>query len=115
MKRIIIILVSFLLFQCSFDNKTGIWKNDNDININQKDIYRDFKKLNTEEKVFNEIIEPGNNLKIIVEPTKKNIQWLDEFYQNSNNLDNYITPIINLGFTYVKEYEKDIPNRKFII
>ena len=32
---------------------------------------------------------------------------------NSNNLDNYITPIINLGFTYVKEYEKDIPNRRF--
>ena len=89
MKRIIIILVSFLLFQCSFDNKTGIWKNDNDININQKDIYKDFKKLNTEEKVFNEIIEPGDNLKIIVEPTKKNIQWLDEFYQNSNNLDNF--------------------------
>ena len=89
MKRIIIILVSFLLFQCSFDNKTGIWKNDNDININQKDIYRDFKKLNTEEKVFNEIIAPGNNLKIIVETTKKNIQWLDEFYQNSNNLDNF--------------------------
>ena len=32
---------------------------------------------------------------------------------NSNNLDNYITPIINLGFTYMKEYEKEIPNRRF--
>ena len=28
-------------------------------------------------------------------------------------LDDYITPIKDLGFTYMKEYEKEIPNRRF--
>ena len=31
----------------------------------------------------------------------------------SEELDNYIDPIKNLGFTYVKEYEIETPNRKF--
>ena len=28
-------------------------------------------------------------------------------------LDDYITPIKNLGFIYMKKYEKEIPNRRF--
>ena len=31
----------------------------------------------------------------------------------SIKLDNYIMPIIDIGFTYVKEYEKETPNRRF--
>ena len=31
----------------------------------------------------------------------------------SNKLDDYITPIVELGFTYMKEYENEIPNRRF--
>ena len=30
-----------------------------------------------------------------------------------NNLDNYIKPITELGFVYVKEYEDELPNRRF--
>tara|TARA_B100001250_G_scaffold413967_1_gene450005 strand:- start:2046 stop:2552 length:507 start_codon:yes stop_codon:yes gene_type:complete len=30
-----------------------------------------------------------------------------------NSLDDYINPIKNLGFSYIKEYEKTIPNRRF--
>tara|TARA_B100000959_G_C14817319_1_gene556355 strand:+ start:286 stop:795 length:510 start_codon:yes stop_codon:yes gene_type:complete len=30
-----------------------------------------------------------------------------------DNLDNFIKPITDLGFFYVKEYEKEIPNRRF--
>ena len=32
---------------------------------------------------------------------------------SSEELDNYIEPIIDLGFTYIKKYEKDNPNRRF--
>lgn len=31
----------------------------------------------------------------------------------SEELDNYIEPIKNLGYTYIKEYEKETPNRRF--
>jgi GrpB-like predicted nucleotidyltransferase (UPF0157 family) len=30
-----------------------------------------------------------------------------------NNLDNYIKPITELGFVYAKEYEDELPNRRF--
>ena len=32
---------------------------------------------------------------------------------SSEELDNYIEPIIDLGFTYIKKYEKDNPKRRF--
>ena len=31
----------------------------------------------------------------------------------SEELNDYIEPIIDLGFTYIKKYEKDDPNRRF--
>jgi len=32
---------------------------------------------------------------------------------SSQGLDNYIDPIKNLGYTYIKEYEIETPNRRF--
>ena len=32
---------------------------------------------------------------------------------SSNELDKYIDPIKNLGYTYIKEYEIETPNRRF--
>ena len=32
---------------------------------------------------------------------------------NSKELDDYIDPIKNLGYTYIKEYEIETPNRRF--
>ena len=32
---------------------------------------------------------------------------------SSNELDKYIDPIKNLGYTHIKEYEIEIPNRRF--
>ena len=32
---------------------------------------------------------------------------------SSQELDNYIDPIKNLGYTYIEEYEKETPNRRF--
>ena len=32
---------------------------------------------------------------------------------NSDKLDKYIDPIKNLGYTHIKEYEIEIPNRRF--
>ena len=40
------------------------------------------------EKSFDSIIAPDNNLKIRIDPIKSNLRWLDEYYQDTNNLDN---------------------------
>ena len=88
MRAIILIFTCFLMLNCSFDNKTGIWNNIEE-NIKREERFADFEKLYTEEKTFKSILKPKENLNIIVNPSKINNFWLDEFYQDSNNLENY--------------------------
>ena len=57
--RILSILIFVLsLSNCSFDDKTGIWKNSNEISKKNKNELSDFKKIYTEQKLFSEIIYP---------------------------------------------------------
>ena len=88
MRAIILIFTCFLMLNCSFDNKTGIWNNIEE-NIKREERFADFEKLYTEEKTFKSILKPKENLNIIVNPPKINNFWLDEFYQDTNNLENY--------------------------
>ncbi len=87
MRAIIITFTCFLMLNCSFDNKTGIWNNIEE-NKKRDERFADFEKFYTEEKTFKSILKPKENLNITVKSPKKNNFWLDEFYQNSNNLEN---------------------------
>jgi len=87
MKKILILIVISLLPHCSFDNKSGIWQNNNTIKNKDKK-YENFKTLYIEEKLFDQIIEPIANLDIILKPKKRNLVWLNKNYNSSNNLDN---------------------------
>ena len=95
MKKIILLFIALILSNCSFDDKTGIWKNSNRIDIKTENRFKDFKTLYSKEKTFNSIIAPPKDLKVILDPSKTNIQWNDEFYQNSNNTDNFNYKDIN--------------------
>ena len=70
MKRLIIVL-SLFLTNCSFDNKTGIWKNNEKMDVSIEDRFKDFKILYSEEKTFNSIVTPPRNYKIELNPIKK--------------------------------------------
>ena len=87
MKKIsIILLLTLFIIQCSFDNKTGIWKNSNYEIVDKADSrFKDFETLYTKDKTFDAIISPKKNLLVKVEPIKKNMIWDDEFYNNTNN------------------------------
>ena len=88
--RILSILIFVLsLSNCSFDDKTGIWKNSNEISKKNKNELSDFKKIYTEQKLFSEIIFPKNNLQVKLDEIKENLTWNDEFYRGTNNLENY--------------------------
>ena len=88
--KIFLTAIFFLfLSNCSFDNKTGIWQNTNDTKSKKTNKFKDFKKIKSKDIFFNDIIKPDKKLKIILEPIKTNLNWLDEYYQNSNNLDNF--------------------------
>ena len=90
MIRIIVIISTIFISHCSFDNKTGIWKNNSEINTKKKESqFKDFKTIYASEESFNKIISPPDSLKIELFKIKTNLKWTDEFYKDNNNLDNF--------------------------
>ncbi len=89
MKFFLTLIFLVILSNCSFDNKSGIWQNNNKMNSKKDDKFKDFEKLYTETKSFESIIEPDNNLQINLDPIKSNLKWTDEFFEDSNNLKNF--------------------------
>ena len=89
MKKLILIIFIFLFSNCSFDNKSGIWKNNNKVEQKKTDRFKDFETLYTKEKTFDKIIKPNKNLNLKLDPVKKNKKWSDVFYQKSNNSENF--------------------------
>ena len=88
MKYLFIIFI-FLLSNCSLDNKTGIWKNNSQIDYVKNNRFKDFETLYSDDKIFNEIISPAKNLNIKIGKPILNYEWIDENYHQSNNLENF--------------------------
>ena len=89
MKKLILIILIFLSSHCSFDNKSGIWKNSDTIDSKKTERFKDFETLYAQEKSFNKIILPDKSVDLLLDPIKETKQWSDEFYQESNNFDNF--------------------------
>ena len=89
MRSLIKLAVLFLLTNCSLDNKSGIWKNENEV-INEKDenIFKDFKKIASTIEGFDEIIIKDKNYKFNVNKSFQNNIWNDIFYNKNNNIIN---------------------------
>ncbi len=89
--RIYYFLIIFLVSGCSFDNKSGIWNNENIISTNSKKAQGEFVELNELLKIeiFNKTIDLKNEFKFNLSPPVKNFEWRDYFYKNSNNFDNF--------------------------
>ena len=90
MKLIFVLSVVLILSGCSFDNKSGIWKNENSLpEEKNEDVFKDFIKVSSSIKNFDEIIplEKGKSFEIIAPIKNKN--WNDIFYNNNNNFSNY--------------------------
>ncbi len=113
MKKILPLLLLFIFSNCSFDNKTGIWNNSNIPNA-KVDKYKDFKKLYSDKEFFNEIINPPNNLKVSLSNIKKNKNWNDEFYQESNNFYNFNYKNLNELIFKSKKVSRYNLNDKFL-
>ena len=112
MKFFLTLVFLVILSNCSFDNKSGIWQNNNKVNSEKDDKFKDFEKLYTETKSFESIIEPDNNLQISLDPIKSNLKWTDEFFEDSNNLKNFSYKNLNeLIFKSKKLSNYKIKNR----
>ena len=84
-----ILLIFVLLQSCSFDNKTGIWKNDNNISNEDNDIFDDFETLSSSATTFDKIIPINESFKFKITRSINNFEWKDVFYNKKNNYINF--------------------------
>ena len=89
MKLLIFFITLIFLQNCSFDNKTGIWKNEKIFSKKENDIFKDLKVLNTKNDTYNKITRIDNNFKFIIPKPKNNFEWNDIYYSKKNNFENF--------------------------
>ena len=89
-------LIILLFFQnCSFDNKTGIWKNKGDTPIEKKNIFSEFETLSSSNQSFNEVVLLRKDFRFKLPNQINNLNWKDGFYKKTNNTDNFLYNELN--------------------
>ncbi len=89
MKIFCILVILLILNNCSFDNKTGIWKNEKTVQDQTQNDFNDFKRISSSQELFNKIIPLKKNIKLHIPDQINNKEWREEFYNQSNNFDNF--------------------------
>ena len=116
-KRIIfnLLLILIILTHCSFDNKSGIWKNKNSQSVKKiEDRFKNFEKLYTQTETFNSIVKPSSTIKIFLDPSVKSSSWTDEYYQSTNNPTNFRYSDLNNLIFKSKRLSKFEIKKKFL-
>ena len=79
----------YFLSSCSFDNKSGIWKNSNEISKKNNENFKDYKKLSKENEVFESIISYNKNNTFKISSAIVSNNWKDIYYKKNNNFKNF--------------------------
>ena len=88
MKIFYALIILILLQNCSFDNKSGIWKNENFIS-KEDTLFEEFKTISNANETFNKIIPIKKNFKFFLGDQIKNTNWSDIFFNQTNNYKNF--------------------------
>ncbi len=87
MKLFYIIAVLILFQSCSFDNKSGIWTDEKNIEAREEKLFKDFELLTTLEKSFDKEIQLKGNYKFNLPAPKVNIKWNDIYFYNNKPIN----------------------------
>ena len=85
--RAFLLLIFLFILNCSFDNKSGIWKNSNQTTEGKKDDnLSQFKTLSSLKDTFDKF----NINKILnLDHKCRKVNWKEIYYRKSNNLPNF--------------------------
>ncbi len=90
MKLIYVFFILLILNSCSFDKKSGIWKNEiQELKENKDLANKDFESFKSTQTTFNKIILYDGKINLKVREAIKNKDWIDVFYNYNNNFDNF--------------------------
>jgi outer membrane protein assembly factor BamB len=97
MKSFILIFVTVLASSCSFDNKTGIWKDasiitDENITrpVGDTDQVNQYEYIFTKKKIFNEEQNLQDDFNFKLTPPVRINYWLEEYGSKTNNISNFL-------------------------
>ncbi len=110
---IFFLILITILSNCSFDNKSGIWSSKEEVNLKKKQ-FSSFETVNTEVETFNQIINPENNLKVLLDPVKLNIVWNNKYFNNTNKEVNFSYKDLNNVVTQSKKLIKKKANKNLL-
>ena len=114
MKLFQFFLISLLLTNCSFDKKSGIWNDENSVIKKNNEIFKDFKKISEDKKIFDKIIQVNQDFRFFINKPIKNNSWLDIYFSSGNNLENLqYNDNKNIIFKG-KKISKNVPNKNFL-
>jgi len=97
MKRLFLIFVTIIITSCSFDNKTGIWKDASNVpvdnqnaksieNSNSKNRYEDIFIKN---QIYSKEKESLNTSSFEIDAPVRSTNWLQQFGISTNNISNF--------------------------
>ena len=89
MKLFYFLVILFFLYNCSFDNKSGIWRNSDQATTKELQAFKEFKSLSNIKKKFNKEINLDTNFKFDKTKPISNLEWNDIFYSDNNNFKNF--------------------------
>jgi outer membrane protein assembly factor BamB len=89
MKLFKALIILFFLINCSFDDKTGIWKNNSQVNTKKNQPFEEFKSLSNIKEKFNKEISLDTNFNFNNTKSILNYEWNDVFYTGDNNFKNF--------------------------
>tara|TARA_B100000963_G_scaffold101349_1_gene87644 strand:+ start:4343 stop:5662 length:1320 start_codon:yes stop_codon:yes gene_type:complete len=84
-----IILIIFLITNCSFDKKSGIWEDENNITKENEKLFKDFKIITQDSNSFDQTVPLKKKFHFFINKPIKNSFWLDSFYSNQNKFINF--------------------------
>ena len=113
MKSIFILLILTILNSCSFDKKSGIWKDENAVPKSKK-IFKDFDRLSTLNEPHKKDIPIKDGFNFKISAAQNNFKWTDELYQENNNLENFTYTDKNKIIFKSKKLSRSALNKKFL-
>ena len=97
MKSLILIFVTLIISSCSFDNKTGLWKDASDIPIDNQfsksivnnKLQNQYEDIFQENEIFNEEINTKSSSFFELEAPLVTDKWLQQYGTKTNNISNF--------------------------
>ena len=115
MKLFIILLAVFFSYSCSFDDKTGIWKNNNNtIEVEDASVFKDFKNISATNSLFNKTITLSEDFEFSLDEPIISKLWGDNFYNKNNNTKNFKYNDLNQIILKTKKLTKNKTNNHIL-